>query len=280
MLYDGEGQGHLTKPQFIDFINDVYHNKASDDLASKMWDKFDTDGNKSIELFEFAEGCSKRQNLLFPVFTIQTNLRKRIFGLAWWDRETQRRMACKTLAKKHIHEVLMHDEERFGEVLAHELGENEAVKYRQKHLQKAHQLEHEHDHVGRDRADSHKCQADIINEQLTKQVDQRDFEKQKEIYRNKHGFSPSKYVHRKRKRFKKRRAEHHEKRRKSLGLPKEEKKHKKTHATFDVNGNLIPARKEGDQSDETNNNSSGSTRSDRKCHHHHHHGKKKHKHKN
>ena len=165
----------------------------------------------------------------------------------------------------------MHDEERFGESKAQHLGEDAAIEDRERHLQRAHQLEHAHEVTKRDRADSHKCQADFVNEEIQKQIDLRDFEKQKEIYRNKHGFSPSKYVHVKRKRFKRQRKEHHKERRRSLGLDK-----KKPHARFDANGNLIHANGEVENGDDDSSSTGNGHHHHRHHHHkHHHHHKKK-----
>lgn len=216
MLYDVKGEGTIDKKQFSSFVKDVYDGKASRDTVESLWRRFDTDRNGVIELSEFASACSKRKNLLFPAFAIQTKIRQKLFGLYWWNEETKRRMRTKGLAKSHIHEILMHEEERFGSRKAQELGKHDADLVRERELKEAENLAH--GQSSRRRSDSHSCEADVVSKQIAKEIEARDFERQREIYRNKHGFSPSKYVHLKRKKFKKRRKEHHKRRKKSLGI--------------------------------------------------------------
>ena len=219
LLYDTTGEGKMSKEEFTNFVEEVYHGSAKSMTVDKMWKHFDTDHNHSIELLEFRDGCGKRQNLLWPAFQIQSKLREKIFGTKWWFLETERRMSSPELANLHIHEILIASEERFGKPKAEKLAKAQAMKKRHEEIDKAKRMEHH----ARSRFDSHNCIEDDIAKEIQNQVDQHDTELQREIYRKKHGFSPSRHVFRVKKRFKKRRREHHLRR-----------KLKKNHNDYDV----------------------------------------------
>eukprot|EP00940_MAST-03C_sp_MAST-3C-sp2_P002055 g2055.t1 len=210
LLYDETGEGKMTKDQFREFVEEVYHGTAKKNLVESMWSRFDKDNNHTIELLEFTEGCARRKNLLWPAFTMQTHLREKMFGLKWWYRESERRQIDPRLQNLHIHEILMHEEERFGVPKAIELGKADARKERDRNIEKAAKLSKKRDM----RFDSHSCVEEDLRNEIAEEVKLHDYNLQKEIYRKKHGFSPSKHVMRERKRFKRRRREHHHRKKK------------------------------------------------------------------
>ena len=137
---------------------------------------------------------------------MQTQLRKKIFGCEWWYREAEKRKISARMKNLHVYELLVHEEERFGIPKARELGKAEAIRKRKKEVDKAKELSKT---KREKRFDSHGCIADEIAEDIEREIKSNDYELQREVFRKKHGFSPSKHVMRMRKKFKKRRKQHH-----------------------------------------------------------------------
>ena len=62
----------------------VWGDKHTDENATKLLDKLDLNHDNKLSLSEFKKAEEKEPLLLEPAFTIQTNLKKRLFDDDWW----------------------------------------------------------------------------------------------------------------------------------------------------------------------------------------------------
>ena len=119
-LYDRDSSGAIDSDEFNAMLRELYGKRYSKNTTAvnllrhinQMTKRRDTD---EVDVEAFAEFCRTHPAMLMPAFAMQTTMRERIMGGAWWDRRSNERvkvgrhtMRIHDLLKAHLQEDAFH----------------------------------------------------------------------------------------------------------------------------------------------------------------------------
>ena len=91
-LFDLDGSGVLEASEVRTLVEEVYGDGYKSNVrVQRIVDKIDSNADGEINFDEFNNFNRQYPALLFPAFSMQMTLRERIFGISYWNSQTELR---------------------------------------------------------------------------------------------------------------------------------------------------------------------------------------------
>jgi len=120
-------------------MDTAVHPRYRDNVVTQAMKEVELSRTCTMSYAKFESDCRRLPQLLYPAFRVQDKLRKKTFGLRWWNRKLNLYAKAKELVEeeKRSNEELEQNERRRNWELAAELQEETTNYYSEKRRRKS-----------------------------------------------------------------------------------------------------------------------------------------------
>lgn len=136
--YDTRGFGQIANSQFLELLS-MFHPRYRDNVVTQAMKEIELSSSCTMSYATFESDCRRLPQLLYPALRVQDKLRKKTFGLRWWNRKLRLYAEAKERVdhQRRAHEELEQNERRRNWKLAAELQEESMNYYSEKRRRKS-----------------------------------------------------------------------------------------------------------------------------------------------